>query len=46
MSFRNGINQYIYYKEPITRNSVIHKKKNPIEIKNTKIDNKGVKKWS
>ena len=39
MSFRIGINEYIYYNRPITRNNIIYKKKNPIEIKNTNIYN-------
>ncbi|MFX1363652.1 MAG: hypothetical protein ACFE9Y_01885 [Promethearchaeota archaeon] len=43
MSFRIGINHYIYYNGPITQNNAKYKKKNPIEIKSTKIYNIGEK---
>lgn len=36
MSFRFGIDNYIYYDEPIPRNNGIYKEKNPTEIKNSK----------
>lgn len=35
MSFRIGIDNYIYYNEPIPRNNGICKDQNPTEIRNS-----------
>ncbi|MEE9379196.1 MAG: hypothetical protein V3V33_14320 [Candidatus Lokiarchaeia archaeon] len=41
--FRLGINNYIYYNEPIPRNNGIYKEKIPTEINNSKKYNEGEK---
>ena len=44
MSFRFGIDNYIYYNEPIPRNNGKCKEKISTEIRNSKIYNEGGKK--